>query len=444
MPFVDGGGVEQLALAPGKLARQRALSEAHALKARAVLLELNLQVRAVFSDGSGRIDQRAREEHRRGIAPAGGLEPLHQPHSALVDAVERHGEVVFQLGNVVVRLRVFGEVFVQTGDERLQIFARHGQPRRLTVPAEAGHQIGAGGERLEHIHSRYAAARADAHAVVFGQQNHGIVVFRHQPGCGQPDDARIPAAAAQHDDLMIEQAVVRHHRFALGHDALFLIAAAGVFRFQLVGQRGGFQLVRCGEQREGALGVAQPSAGVDARRDLKADAARAQVAAGERGALDHHAQPQPRFPVDALKPQRHDDAVFVGQRDQIGHGGQRGQIDVGKRFLQSAQRRDQLERHARAAQIGEGIVVQQGIDDGAVRQNIARPVMVGDDHVQSQRLCRFDLVRAADAAVDRHQQRSRLRDFLDRRVVEPVALGVAVGDIVYAVQTQRAKIQRQY
>ena len=70
--------------------------------------------------------------------------------------------------------------------------------------------------------------------------------------------------------------------------------------------------------------------------------------------------------------------------------------------------------------------------------------MVGDDHVQPQRLGRFDLVRAADAAVNRHQQRGRLRDFLDRRVVESVALGVTVGNIVYAAQAQRAEIQRQY
>ena len=135
-----------------------------------------------------------------------------------------------------------------------------------------------------------------------------------------------------------------------------------------------------------------------------------------------------------------DHAVFVDQRHQIGDGTQCGQVDQRQCGFISAQRAHQLERHARAAQRRERIVVQQRIDGGAVGQRLRRPVVIGDHAVHAQMLRQIDQRAVGDAAVHRHQQAAALRDSADGCLVQAVSLRVAIRQIDIHVCIQAAQM----
>ena len=76
------------------------------------------------------------------------------------------------------------------------------------------------------------------------------------------------------------------------------------------------------------------------------------------------------------------------------------------------QRRNELEGHAAAGQLLEGIgaVGASGIDDGAGGGQLgAAFVMVGDDGIQPLRLRRRDLIDGGDAGIDGDHQRAAVR-----------------------------------
>ena len=107
----------------------------------------------------------------------------------------------------------------------------------------------------------------------------------------------------------------------------------------------------------------------------------------------------------------HDRTVFARERNHIRHGGDRRQIDPLHGFIPSQQRARDLPRHARAAQIGKRIIVQQRVDRGAIRQTFAHAMMIGYDAGKLQRFGKLDQIMRSDAAVHRNQQIIRARDF---------------------------------
>jgi len=68
------------------------------------------------------------------------------------------------------------------------------------------------------------------------------------------------------------------------------------------------------------------------------------------------------------------------------------------------QRLAELVDHSGAAELGEGVVGRSGRDDRAVRQLVARPVVVGDDDIEPDRLRAGDLGDCGDPAIDGENQ----------------------------------------
>ena len=146
------------------------------------------------------------------------------------------------------------------------------------------------------------------------------------------------------------------------------------------------------------------------------------------------ASPGPRRAAQAPDAHRHQRAVLVEQRHDVGDGAQGDDVDVGaqrQRQLDARlaprlhERVRQLERHADAGQVRERVVAELGVDHDAVGQGLARLVMVGDDARPCPGPWRCATsATAVDAAVDGDQQaRAFGRQLVDdrRRQAVPVA-----------------------
>ena len=269
------------------------------------------------------------------------------------------------------------------------------------------------------------------------------MILLHQPAGRQADHAGIPPFSRQHQRSMAGEVEALQLVFRLGQNLLLHVLAATVFLLQFLGDgpRVGHRLAQ--QQLMGAHGRADAPTRIEPRRQLKSDIARAQLFFRQPCRLDQRANARPGRCVDPLQPQLDDDAVFIRQRHHVGHGGQRGNVHIFHGRIQSAQRLHQLERHARAAQRRKRIAVQQRIHHRAVRQRLRRAMVVGDDHVQPQRLRQRHQRHAGHAAVHRDHQRRPRRDGADRRFVQAVALGVTRGQIHLHVRALSAQIVGQ-
>ena len=125
------------------------------------------------------------------------------------------------------------------------------------------------------------------------------------------------------------------------------------------------------------------------------------------------------------KPDERERTVLVDERDDVGDGGERNDVEVPLEewMARAEQRLRQLPDDTGAAEPGEGILALERGDDGAVREGLAGPVVIGDDDVEPQPPRLGDLLDRGDAAVDREQAANAFRGQSRHRVgVQPVAL----------------------
>ena len=110
----------------------------------------------------------------------------------------------------------------------------------------------------------------------------------------------------------------------------------------------------------------------------------------------------PGFVVRAKPPQarRGQRAVLVDERDDVRDRRERDEVEVLGQRLRPEQCLAEPEHDAGAAQLGERILRRAGYDERAVRQPLARPVVVGDDDLEPERLRLGDLVDGGDPAID--------------------------------------------
>ena len=102
---------------------------------------------------------------------------------------------------------------------------------------------------------------------------------------------------------------------------------------------------------------------------------------------------------------------------------------LGCRPGSSSQCTGELPRHRGPAQRDERVVTDFGMQDRAVRQLVAGLVVIGDDRLDPQLARQLHLVDRRHPAVDGDQQlRAPLRQLLDVRRAEPVAVADPVGD----------------
>ena len=151
------------------------------------------------------------------------------------------------------------------------------------------------------------------------------------------------------------------------------------------------------------------------------------------------------------QPAGHDGAVLAGHLHHVGHGADSRQRAVPgeQRVLPvgAAQRQHQLQRHAAAGQMLEGVAAVRSVGiyhrHGA-GQRLPALVVVGDDHVHAQRVGEVHLLHAGDAAVHGDQQPHALVvQTPDGVAAEAVAVLDAAGDVVQHVGAPALEIVHQ-
>ena len=384
-------------------------------------------------------------EDRRGVAKA---RRLHRGER--VDQLLRHlGELQLQvklLGrDERLRLRLLRDGFAQAAAELRYVLRLDRQARRLRMPAEADEQVPAGRHGVVDVHARYRASRAHAHVAVLRKQDRRPLVFFHQAGCRQPDDAGIPALAADDDGaLRHEVDLTLHLPVGLAEDGELQLPALGVVLIQLLRNlpRGIDSARR--QQLHAAGGQRQPPARVDARRHAVGHVRGGHILRVHPGGLHQRDEPRALRLCHGTQAVRDDHAVFAHQRHDVRDGRQRRQLPQGFDGLLAAQRLYQLERDARAAQPPERVIAHQRIEHGlAVGQPRTELMVVGDDHAHAQLARVRDLVRTGDAAVHGDQQLRVRSDFVDGRHVEAVALAVPVRNVKPGLRALLAQVRQQ-
>ena len=186
-------------------------------------------------------------------------------------------------------------------------------------------------------------------------------------------------------------------------DALLDRLAVAVQRLELARQPRGLALVVGQQELERGAGMAEPAGRVDPRREPERD--RARVDRGGVDAADPHERLQAglvgsREPSHARGNER---AVLVQERDDVGDRRERDEVEMAVEVVH-AERLEQLEDDACPAELRERVVGGPRRDDRAVGQRLARPVVVGDDHLQARSARLGDLLDGGDAAVDREHE----------------------------------------
>jgi hypothetical protein len=161
-----------------------------------------------------------------------------------------------------------------------------------------------------------------------------------------------------------------------------------------------------------------------------------------------HQRPEARSPHTAQRhqPLPDDAAVLAPQRNEVTDGGECGEGElVLRRVRIVVQGLRQLQYDAGGAQLGAAVAAQRGVHDHAVRQDLPRPVMVGDHHVDSGGLRRCDLGHRGDAAVDGHEQlHAAGGEPLHGGQRQPVALVEAARELPDRVAAESAQCAHQH
>ena len=132
-------------------------------------------------------------------------------------------------------------------------------------------------------------------------------------------------------------------------------------------------------------------------------------------------------------------AVLVQERDDVGHRRQRDEVEVAVERLR-AERLQELEGDAGAAQLRERVRGRLRRDDRAVGKGLAGPVVVGDDDLEPRRPGLRDLLDGSDPAVDGEDERAAVvRQARQRLARHPVALLEAAGQVPLDVRAQVAQ-----
>ncbi len=253
-----------------------------------------------------------------------------------------------------------------------------------------------------------------------------------------PDDVRAAIAALGRPRFD------RRHRLA--EDPVLDGLPVTVEALELVCKKVGLAGIVGEDEVEGHVGPAEAAGGVDPGREPEGDGSRVD----RRGvhACDAHQRRQTRLlrPCEPAQAGRRERAVLVEEGDDVGDRRERDEVRVAReeRVLGTEQRLRQLGHDAGAAEIGKGVVGRARGHDRALRQALARPMVVGDDHVDAQAPGPLDLGDGRDTAVDGEDERDAvLRETGDRRAGEPVALLEAARQVPADVRSELAQRQRR-
>ncbi len=155
--------------------------------------------------------------------------------------------------------------------------------------------------------------------------------------------------------------------------------------------------------------------------------------------LHERAKADARRAAHELEPATHQRAVLAGERNHVGDGRERDQVEVALRALDAQKRRRDLVGDARRAEVWAGIARDDRMDDGAIGQLGAGLVVVGHDDVDAERLRVSDLFDRRDPAVGGDEEAgAALGQAVDRLHAEAVSVLDPPRDEPVAVAAQLA------
>ena len=372
----------------------------------------------------------AQQEERRRIAAAGGFQHGQHPQGFRRPGAEGNGQVIF---------RGRKEAFLRRGgsDRLFQAFPQQGDPVRfhgeaggLLVAAEVFQQVRAGAEHPVDIHPGDRPAGADGGIAVYAQGDGGQVEAFAQAACGEADEPGIPVLPGNDDDVGVRQGL-QAQLGSRGGGHLTLQGLAGpVGLLQQSGDVFRFRAVRGQEQVDAEFRVSQAAGGVQARREAEGDVVGGDGSV-EAGGGDQGFQAWPGRFTDPAEAFTDDDPVLVPQGNDIRHGRQGGKIQALLHACHTLEGLADLERHAGAAQVREGIIPQQRVHDHVRFGNDFRGlVMVGDDHREAELLREGDLLHIGNAAVHGDKDLCLPGDLPHGVRVQAIAFGMAGRDPV--------------
>ena len=319
------------------------------------------------------------------------------------------------------------------------------------MAAEAQQQVGAGLQRGEQIEP--APAAAGALAGTAGQVDHkaGTGVFFRKAGGHDAHHPLVPGVGGQHQGAALLGRGLLDLFHGLGVDLLLHGLALPVQGAQLPGQV--LRPVGIGTQQQVRRHVRRAHApgGVDAGGQDEADLHGGDGFVGQARLMQQGVEADEVRPADGRQAPGHDGAVFAGHLHDVRYCADGGQGAVaGQQGLLPAlapQGQHQLQRHAAAGQVLEGIaaVGPVGVHHGAGRGQLLLALMVvRHHHVHAQGVGVSHLLHAGDAAVHRYQQADPLPvQGQDGVPSQAVAILDAAGDIVHHVAAPGQEIVHQ-
>ena len=214
-------------------------------------------------------------------------------------------------------------------------------------------------------------------------------------------------------------------RDRLAEDPLLDRLPLAVQVLELGGEPLGLVRVVGEEELERHVGSPEPAGRVDPRREPEADGRRVdgcRVDACrahqrlEAGTVRARERPQPAGGESAVLVDERDDVGDGRERDEVEHPRERGMIVAEQRPREGVD-------DPRPTEVGARVVGRTRRDDEAVRQRVARPMVVRDDDVEAELASARDLRDGGDAAVDGDDEVDPVgRELLDRLERKAVAL----------------------
>ena len=388
-------------------------------------------------------------KHRPGISGAvrlqhGKMLHLGKGHRSGI----QHRGVHFQRRNRQFSVHGGTDKPVHPGTECGNVLFFNRKPGRQLMTAEAIQQVGTALQRGEQVEAAVGTAGTLAHALVDMDHKAGAGELFTESGCNNAHHALMPFFTGQHQcaAVLVPQRLNLPH--SIGTDSLLHILTLAIQLTQRPGQL--FRLRRVGGHQQVCrqIHLAHTAGSIDPGRQYKADL----------NGCDGFSQ-QPHFfqkCVDTHKirvVQRFQTAIDNGavlslHQHHIGNGSDGSQCTVaGKERILSAlaaQCQNQFQSHAHAGQMPEGIgaVLPMGIHHRhRVGQRLFALVMVGNDHIHTQRIGVVHFLVSGDAAVHGdHQRGTLLPQAQDGLIGKAVAILNAAGNIAQTANTAALEI----
>ena len=405
-----------------------------------------------------------RAEHRPAVALTEGGEPFDLLHGVERQAGERRLAVDRQLRHAGRRRQPVVHRREEGLAERVDPSLLDLQAGRRLVAAVSHQQVPAGGERRADVEPRHAPHAAGRRQAVVGRlrdHHHRTVKPLDQPPGHDADHALVPAAIGEHERRIVDGVEVLPGLLrGRQQDAPLLGLTGRVELVQEVRQRLRPGRVGRREQFDPAADVAHPAGGVEPGGELEGHVLAVDPAAvAEPGHLDEPRDAGPAVVAQAGQRVLHEDPVLVEQRHHVGHRAQGRQADRPQQHAAQPRRHllcpagprgdrpGQLEGHAGAAQVAEGIggARQPRMDEHVGRrQRLVEMMMVGDDELHAQGPGPSGRLHGGDPAVHRDDQAAAVGgERLDGPRLEAVAVLEAVGHVPADAGADRLEAAQQ-